>query len=283
VNPQSNELKELLAQIEKLEKQNEKLRLRLQKQKGKPSPLIGFSFLCFGIFIIGLSILYESSISMFTGLAITLWGSLLLFIRPTRYVRSIILDSTVLSSLESLDQLIKGLEYKGKAVYLPPKFLKELKGNQVFIPKNDVILTPPLNEVKMQKIFAENPNGIYLTPPGVELANLFEEELGKNFIEVSLDYLIESLPKVLVENLELAKNCEVSYENGTVTVKLTRVSYHTLCERLCGKSKICDTIQCPFCSAIACALTRTIGKPIVIDKNSFSSDEKTVDTRFKIL
>jgi hypothetical protein len=266
-----------------MEKQNEELRLKLQRQKGKPSAFTGFSFICLGIFMTALSILYESSLLMFSGLAITIWGSLLLYLRPTRYIRSILLDSTVLSSLEALDQLLNGLEYKGKAIYLPPKLLKELKGDKVFIPKNDAITVPPINEVEMQKIFAENPNGIYITPPGAALTNLFEEELGKNFSDVSLNYLMENLPKVFVENLELAKKCEFSYKDKKVTAKLTKVSYHMLCERLCGKSKICDTIGCPFCSAIACAITKTIGKPIVIEENSFSIDKKTVHIQFKIL
>jgi hypothetical protein len=283
MNSQSDDPNELLTQIEKLEKQNEKLRFRLQKQKGKPSMFIGFGFICSGIVIVLLSVVYQLSVLMFIGLATTIWGSLLLFIRPVRYIRSILLDSAVLSSIEALDQLMRGLEYKGKAVYLPPRFLKELKGGQVFIPKNDVIIVPPMQGVEMQQVFAGNPNGIYLTPPGVELANLFEEELGKNFVEVSLDYLIENLPKAFIENLELAKNCEFSPQDSTITVKVTGVSYNALCERLCGKSKICNTIGCPFCSAIVCALTRTIGKPIVIDNNSYSSDSKTVNVQCKVL
>lgn len=276
MNTQSNELKKLLAQ-------NEKLRLKLQKQKGKPSTLIGFCFLFFGIFIIGLSVLYESSLLMFIGLATTLWGSLLLFIRPTRYIRSTLLNSTVLSSLEALDQLIKGLEYKGKAVYLPPRPLKKSKGGQIFIPKKDVTVIPPVKKEETQQVFAKNPNGIYITPPGAELTNLFEEELGKNFAEVSLEYLVENLPKVFIEDLEIAKNCEISIKNDLVTTKITGVTHDFLCQRLHEKSTICNTIGCPFSSAIACALARSTGKPVVIEEASFSKEDKVVQVKYRIL
>lgn len=253
------------------------------KIKGKLPIFIGLSFLFSGIILIGLSIIHESTILMFISLALTFWGSLLLYVRPKQSVKSILLDSTTLSSLEALDQLINALEHKGKAIYLPPRSLEELKGGRVFIPKNDVTTVPLIENEKEQHVFTRNPNGILLTPPGVELANLFEEELGKNFAEVSPEYLAENLPKVFIEDLEIAKNCEISINKDLVTAKITGVIHDSLCKTLYAKSTICNTIGCPFSSAIACALTRSTGKPVVIEEHSFWERYKVVQVKYRIL
>ena len=253
------------------------------KIKGKLPIFLGLGFLLFGVILIWLSILYESTILLLISLAITFWGSLLLYVRPTRYVRSILIDSATISSLEALDQLITGLEYKGKGVYLPPRSLEEVKGGRVFIPKNEMIMVPVIEKETAQQVFVGNPDGLYLIPPGVELANLFEKELGKNFAEVSLEYLAENLPKVFIEDLEIAKNCEVSMRKNLVSVKISGVTYDLLCQRLCGKSAVCSTIGCPFCSAIACAIARSTGKQVMMEKNSFSKENKVVQVYYKIL
>lgn len=253
------------------------------KIRGKLPIFLGLGFLLSGVILIGLSILYESTILLLISLAITFWGSLLLYVRPIHYVKSILIDSTTISSLEALDQLINGLKYKGKCIYLPPQSLKEIKSGRVFIPRNDITMTPIIIEEKPQQVFVGNPDGIYLTPPGVELANLFEKELGKNFAEVSMEYLAENLPKVFIEDLEIAKNCEINIERDLATVRITGVTYDFLCQRLCGKAGICNNIGCPFCSAVACALARSTGKPVVIEENSFSKENKVVQVYYRIL
>jgi len=253
------------------------------KIKGKLPIFLGLGFLLWGIILIWLSMIYESTILLFISLTITFWGSLLLYVRPTRYVRPILIDSAAISSLEALDQLITSLEYRGKGVYLPPRSLEEVKRGRVFIPKNETIVVPVVEKETAQQIFVGNPDGLYLTPPGVELANLFEKELGKNFAEVSLEYLVENLPKVFIEDLEIAKNCQVSMKKNLVLVKVSGVAYDLLCQRLCGKSAVCLNIGCPFCSAIACAIARSTGKQVVMEKNSFSKENKVVQVYYKIL
>jgi len=80
------------------------------------------------------SILYSSSIIAFIGLGLTFWGALLLFIKPTKYVKASFIYSTGLSSLKVIDRIITDLNYRGKAIYLPPKYVKTIKGGTVFIP-----------------------------------------------------------------------------------------------------------------------------------------------------
>jgi len=68
------------------------------------------------------SFIYVSQILAFIGLSLMFWGALLLYIQPGEYTRKALLDATALTSLEALSQIMQELNYKGKAIYLPPKY-----------------------------------------------------------------------------------------------------------------------------------------------------------------
>lgn len=243
---------------------------------------MGLVFLFAGIALIYLTITtYESTILTFISLAITFWGSLLLYVRPTRNGKITLLNTTAVSSLEGLDQLIKNLKYEGQPIYMPPQSLKGLKSERVFIPKKAGTSTLiKKKETQNGSILKE---GISITPPGLEVANLFEKKLGKKFAKASFGYLAEKLPKVFIEDLEIAKNCEFSIKNDLVTVKLTGIIHDFLCQRLHETSTICNSIGCPFSSAIACALARSTGKPVIITESRFLKKNKVVHVNYKLL
>jgi hypothetical protein len=242
---------------------------------------LGLAFLLAGIALIWLSIQYESIILTFISLAITLWGSLLLCVGPTRDTTLTLLDTTALSPLEGLNQLINSLDYKGKPIYMPPQSPNDPKSEHLFITKNANIVS--LLEKKKTQNDSPFKDGISITPPGLALANLFEKKLGKKFAKVTLGYLAENLPKVFIEDLELAKKCELSIENNLVTAKLTGVTHDFLCQKLHEKPNLCNSIGCPFSSAIACALTRSTRKPVIITESNFLKKNKVLHVTYKLL
>jgi hypothetical protein len=274
----------LLKKIQQLESEKEALRLELWKYKRKPSGKVGYVFLLFGAIALVSSIAYSSSILAFIGIALTFWGVLFLFIKPARYVKASLLDSTTISSLTTIDHVISELNYKGKSIYLPPRYLKELKGGKVFIPsKKDIIIIPPIEEVAEEKVFLKNPKGICLTPPGLGLVNLFENELGTDFTRADLNYLQNNLPKLLIEGLEITEDFEMNVENNIVHVKLAGSIFKDFCTEVRKLSNVCNSFGCPLCSSIACALARTTGKPIIIEKTKQSEDGKTIEVYYQIL
>jgi hypothetical protein len=78
-----------------------------------------------GVAALIISIIYASSILTFIGLGLLFWGAILLYIRDQEYTRKVLLDASVLPSLTTINQLVQKLNYKGNAVYLPPKYLKD--------------------------------------------------------------------------------------------------------------------------------------------------------------
>ena len=250
--------------------------------KKKSSGIIGYILLLFGMISLIPSILYESSILAFIGLGLTFWGALLLFLMSTKLVKADLLDATAISSLKTINHIISNSDCKGKAIYLPPKYLKDIKGATVFIPSKKETVLPSTEEITEEKIFLENPNGMCITPPGLGLINLFEKELKTNFLTTDITYLQNNLPKLFIEDLELAENFEMDKENSIIHVKITETIYKNICKEIRKLSKISNSIGCPLCSSIAIAITRATGKPITIEKTEIFEDGKTIETYYRI-
>lgn len=262
--------------VKQLQSEREPPRLGLRKHRRKPSSKVAYTFLSFGIISLASSIIYNSSILAFIGLGLTLWGGLFLFIKPARYVRANLLDSTAISSLTAIDKILTELNYHGKGIYLPPRQLNELKEVVVFVPKKNKILIPQPKEIAQGKVFI-NPDGMFLIPPGQGLLTLYEKELGKDLSKVNLNNLSTDLPKLLIEDLELLESLEISTYKDGVHVKIVGSVYESLCSQVRNHTNICSRLGCPLCSSIACALAKATGKPVVIERNELSADGKTVE------
>jgi len=273
----------LIKRVQQLEKEKEALRLELWKHKRKPFGIAGYALLLFGAIALILSIPNASFILAFIGLGLTLWGGILLLIRQTKYVKNKLLDSTAMSSLTSVGQLIEALNYEGKGLYLPPRYLKAFKGGTIFVSHKKEVIIPSIEEVAQEKVFLRNPKGICLTPPGLGLANLYEDELGKDFATVNLAYLQNNLPKLFIKDLEIAEDLEMNTNNNAIHVKILNSTYKDFCKEARKLSNICGSIGCPLCSSIACALTRATGKPIIIEKAGLSADGKTIEANYRII
>ena len=115
------------------------------------------------------------------------------------------------------------------------------------------------------------------------LVNLFENELGTNFAKVDLKYLQNNLPKLFIEGLEIAEDFEMNVQSKIVHVRITGSIYNDSCREVRKLPNVCNSIGCPLCSSVACALTRATGKPVIIEKNQPSKDGKTIEAYYKIL
>ncbi len=180
--------------------------------------------------------------------------------------------------------MIRELNYKGKGVYLPPKHFKGFKSGKLFISSKESITIPPTGKIAQEEVFLKNPQGICLTPSGLDLTNLFEDELGTDFTNVDLSFLKKNLPKLFIEGLEIAEGFEMKIRKNTVHVKIWNSAYKDFCARARKFSKnACNSFACPLCSSIACALTRVSGKPVIIEKSKISSKGEKIFANYEIL
>jgi len=245
--------------------------------------ILAFILLTIGVIALVSSIAYVSSILAFIGLGLILWGGLILYIGNSKYTKLSLLDATAISSLANIDQIMTELKYEGKGIYLPPKYLGNIESGIVFISSKKGTSLPLPEEVKEEKIFLKNPDGACIIPPGLALTKLFEKELGTSFTRVDMRYLEESLPKLFIEDLEIAEGVKIWIENNSFNVEITGSIFNELCEETRKLSKICNSIGCPIASAIACALAKASGRPVIIEKEEQALDDRKVKIQYLLI
>jgi hypothetical protein len=240
-----------------------------------------------GAIALAFSIIYVSSTLALIGLGLVFWGIIFAYIRTGEYARKSLLDATVSSQMATLNEIIQELDCKGNAIYLPPKYLSDPEANKAYIAKLKGVKLPTPEETQEQDpqfsiSFIENPEAVLLTPPGAELTNLFEKVLKTNFTRMDLQHLQENLPKLLIEDLELAKNFEMEAENNIIRVKIEDSVYNAL---NIGAEKPANTylFDSPLSNSIACALAKTTGKPIIIENQQTSEDGRDMAIEYRIL
>jgi hypothetical protein len=276
--------------LEELQRENEKLRRELLKSKQSPSSKIGIGFLVSGALLLVVSYGTSSTVLAFIGLGLTFWGALFLFTRPVKFVRGTLLDSTAIASYTTIDRMIQDLDYKGKPVYVPPypkeaylpDYLKGLKEMTVFIPAEDVVAMPTIEEMAKKQFLLKNPKGICIAPPGYGLVSSLEKELQTEFTQINMDRFYTSLPTVIVNNLELAKEVEMNPEGNLIHVRIVDSVYQDLYSNEYGFRSI-HSIGCPLTSAIACALAKTTAKLVKIVKDEVSLNLKTIEIWYQTL
>jgi hypothetical protein len=250
------------------------------ERRRSSAKVISWVLLASGVASLIVSIVYNSSILAFMGLGLTFWGALLLYLKTQEYAHKL-LDTSVLPSLHTLNQLIRELNYKGNPVYLPPNYFEDPEATKIYISKQKEAGLPKPEEIQRNesRLFVKNSEGILLTPPGAELTKIFERTLETSFTKLDLKSLEQNLPKLFVEDLEIAENLEFQMKEDSVHLRITNSIY----KDLANLPHVLDKIGGPICSAIACAITKAAGKPVVIEKIETSEDGKTTDAKFRLL
>jgi hypothetical protein len=242
-----------------------------------------------GAIALAFSISYTSSILAFIGLGLLFWGIITKYITTEEYVKKTLLDTTTLFHITQFDDMLKELNYNNRAVYLPPKYLINISSNKAYIAKQRDAKLPKAEQIikeritKENKIFMKNPEGILLLPPGNELTKLFERTLKTSFTRVDLAYLEHNIPKLLIEDLEIAEGVKIETKNSRVHVTIHGSIYKDTCKETSKLSNVSRSLGCPITSAIACALAKAAGKPVIISKDQTSKDGESIEIEYELL
>jgi len=275
------EQEDLQRRVEQLERDKQELLKELRKLKRKPERRIGYLLLAIGITLLALAMYYSHNVSAFIGIALTFWGALLLYIRPTRFIRKEILDTTT-EYLEAYHKLIEELGYEGTPQHISPSTLWGLRNTVIYIPKSDNTPKPTDEQLSVDEIIINNSQALKLTPQGQSLSKLIEEELKTNFSTIDLEYLQYNLEKALVEGFEIAESFQMEPSESTVHVEMKGAIFYDTIQKQ-SESKKQQQIGDPLNSAIACILARSTRKPVIIENVQTEPRERTIKTDFKLL
>lgn len=231
------------------------------------------------------SIAYNSQISAFIGLGLIFWGAILTYIRTEDYAKKTVLTAATEPSLLTINQITQELGYAGNAVYLPPRYLEHHEESKLCIlkQKTDKLPTPEQIQKQEDKILTTDLQAILLTPPGAELTKLFEKTLNINFTKVDLTYVQQNLPKLLIEDLEIAENVNIEAESNTIRVTVENTIFGNAHAEAAKSPNTPPTLGNPLSSAIACVLAKATGKPVIINKEQTSANGKTINIEYGLL
>jgi hypothetical protein len=111
---------------------------------------------------------------------------------------------------------------------------------------------------------------------------LIEKKLGFKLKHCGLETLVEALPKVLVEDLEIVKDVEIEVKEESVHFKLYDSIYADFCAEVRDTSRRCG-LGCPMCSALASVLAMATGKPVLYEEDKTSDDARVTESVYQII
>ena len=217
--------------------------------------------------------MHENQISALIGIAFSFWGGLFLYIRPTRYIRKDVLNSISSKALDNLSSVLNATGVKGTPIFISLSTLSDLKDVIMFIPKNDDVIIPNKNYYEKNTITYEEQRGIKLIPTGLDLSKLIEKEINTNFILTDFNKIINSIEKVMVENLELASSIKIEPQESNFRVTINDTIFRN---DITENSEIFKYTYAfdPIISSFACILAITSRKSVSIDSYEFDTKNK---------
>lgn len=178
------------------------------------------------------------------------------------YIKYDAFKSAVLPYIELSRKLVKVLELKNKAVYIPP--YSNLPEGGVFIPLHtdfDLDLAK-LDEdtIFITDVGREKEMGLLLPPPGKELIKMYESYSEMDFTNAGV-HVVENASAVL-RSLGLAKSVIVEESGDRIKVYIDGVRTN-----MC--SKACEQVACPICSSILLSIAKSLQELIMVEEFKF--------------
>ncbi|MEJ2143097.1 MAG: hypothetical protein P8Y24_12225 [Gammaproteobacteria bacterium] len=217
------------------------------------------------------------------GLGMIFWGMIVGYISSGEYVKLEVLESTNLSYVETLNEIVQKLHPKETAVFLPSKYLSNSKSNMVYFTENKTIELQNIRE-KFRK--TENNQGLksrLMIAPGNQLLRLFEKTLGKNFADGDFSFFEINIPRLLINELEIAQNVTIKAKENIVKVKIKNLISSDFSREIDIDERLKHSVGSPLLSAVASALANATNNPTIIGNTKVYADENDVEIEYRLI
>ncbi len=242
--------------------------------------VLGTATLLFSTFFI-------SSFFAILGLSLVFWGVILLYIIPSKNVFLGLLNSAVKPNSDNIERILTEYNLSNQGIYLQTENNVGLLGRFTHT-NSDLVLVfvPETQKISQELIYLPKKDanrGLYITPPGQALGELFEQRVGKSFSEMSVQNLGKRLTTILTTDLKLAETVDVQTEENTITVEITKSVFEPICQETNNLPKTHKLVGCLLTSAIACIFTKVTGKGITIKNETFDADIRKTKIEYQII
>lgn len=271
--------------LAELQQEDAKLRKKISRLGLARTLAVALSLIGVGGVSLAASYLVESIILTLAGLGLVFWGVILLYISPQKFVPEKLLGAMGISMTKSIDKLLSSMNYGGKTIFLYPKHLKGLKQGYVFIPYENKDQNPlPSDEaLAEEKLVYENPRGLFMVAPSHGLVELIEQEGETNLTSADMQYLKETLPKLLVNNLRVVDGMSMDDSRGFVRVRMEGETAARVCATLSKETSAGKHLGCPLCASVALMISKVSGKPVSIEETRVNEADHSIATTFRML
>jgi hypothetical protein len=236
-----------------------------------------------GIATIALSLFFDSYFLTIFGIALLFWSIILYYITPTKQIPIIFLEESVTAHIENIERIIQEYNLEHKGVYLPPKNLKKVESSLIFFPKSSNLVDLPNPEEITNKLYSIQREGIFLVPPGFGIMRSIESVLHISFLKIDIQNLQIMLPKIIVEQFELAEDMDISLENDKVNMRIIGSVFSSVLKQTDNKSLTQNQVGSPLSSALACILAKVLDCPIIFENETINFDKKEQILTFTVL
>lgn len=262
----------------KVEEEPLRLRERLWRTRGRYSRVAGGTLLAISAIFLILAYVTRYIVFEVTSIVALLLGVVLVFTGIEPYVKVSVADRAVTSSLVALGKVLAYSRIKSEALYLPPAEGKSV--GKIFIPTRSENTLPTLEEIMKERRRIPK-KGLLLPSTGSALLRLYEEDLG-DLRNIDLDYLMEWLPRVLVDGLQMAERVEVNREAEKIRVRFTASAFRYLCQDTEVAKTICETTGCPICGSVAEAIAKTTSRVVYYIGCGYDPLTQVMDATYRL-
>jgi hypothetical protein len=241
---------------------------------------IGLFILVAGIILSTLAIDYNNSMYALIGISLVFWGALFFYIKPKNFVKNEVLNSAISNTYEFYDLVFKNLDFIGTPIYIAPDSLWGLNNVLIVVtrtPETQFMLPENIND----DVFEVTPEMIKMTPPGLEISRLIENQLNTSFATETPDKMQPLLEKALIEELEIARTLEISIQEPFVHVELRDTVFDEIIDKVIQKNNV-QKLGDPLTSAICCLTAKTMRKPVTIEKIQKDPHQRTTKIIYRI-
>lgn len=243
---------------------------------------IGYVLFIIGILLCAISIDYYNNILALMGTSIIFWGALLVFFKPHNYISKDVAVETVSNYYHLINGLIEEFDFNGRPIYYTP--------SNIFGLRNTVLLIHNSNEFELDiggittyaLKMGNSDRVLKVIPPGQSLSQKIEEKAATRFSSLDILDFQGIIETVIVDDFELAKGVRFDVEEAYVNLEVVDSVFSGLYNDS-SLGEICRSIGDPLISSIACGISRSKHKPVIINSFMYKKGERKTIVRFKIL
>lgn len=215
------------------------------------------------LIIIGaIFLLNPTTLNIKIGFILIILGIFMIFMITEKSISKKISDAQVEGNMDTVNKIIKELNLKGNAVFLPKSDI--LSEERIFIPpnKSGILKIPNIRDNNIILTGTDGKNlGISVQPAGLKLLNEIEKD--NAFKNITIENLEEKLQ--LFVGMNLLKSISFKKQKNGWNLKIESHSpYNNQ-----------NQYPCPTCSAVILMITRILNKKIRIYNTTYNDKKIT--------